>query len=89
VVSLTRYQLVKGKRDAMAMLADAAGCCFDEDVRQRPELRRALEYLARETDRAVYVNRFRKALDVSTSRSRCFASRRPRMPTGFWSGALD
>ena len=52
-----------GKRDAMAVLADAAGCCFDDDVRPRPELRRTLEYLARETSRAVYVNRFRKALD--------------------------
>jgi hypothetical protein len=52
-----------GKRDAMAVLADAAGCCFDDDVRQRPELRGALEYLARETSCAVYVNRFRKALD--------------------------
>jgi hypothetical protein len=51
-----------GKRDAMAVLADAAGCCFDDDVRQRPELGRALAYLARETSRAVYVNRFRKAL---------------------------
>jgi hypothetical protein len=52
-----------GKRDAMAVLAEAAGCCFDDDVRQRPELQRAIEYLARETSRAVYVNRFRKALD--------------------------
>jgi hypothetical protein len=52
-----------GKRDAMAVLADAAGRCFDDDVRQRPELRRALEYLARETSRAVYINRYRKALD--------------------------
>lgn len=52
-----------GKRDAMAVLADAAGCCFDDDVRQRPELRHALEYLARETSRTVYVSRFRKALD--------------------------
>jgi uncharacterized protein (DUF4415 family) len=52
-----------GKRDAMAVLADAAGCCFDDDVRQRPELGRALAYLARETSRAVYVNRFRKALE--------------------------
>jgi hypothetical protein len=34
-----------GKRDAMAVLADAAGCCFDDDVRQRPALVRALEYL--------------------------------------------
>jgi hypothetical protein len=42
-----------GKRDAMDVLADAAGCCFDDDVRQRPELLRALEYLARETSRAV------------------------------------
>lgn len=30
-----------GKRDAMAVLADAAGCCFDDDVRQRQELLRA------------------------------------------------
>lgn len=52
-----------GKRDAMAVLADAAGCCFDDDVRQRPELLRALEYLTRETSRAVYVARFGKALD--------------------------
>jgi hypothetical protein len=52
-----------GKRDAMAVLADAAGCCFDDDVRLRLELQRALEYLARETSRVVYVNRFRKALD--------------------------
>jgi hypothetical protein len=52
-----------GKRDAMAVLADAAGCCFDDDVRQRQELRRALDYLARETSRAVYVARFRKTLD--------------------------
>jgi hypothetical protein len=52
-----------GKRDAVAVLADAAGSCFDDDVRRRPELLRALEYLARETSRAVYVNRFRKALD--------------------------
>jgi hypothetical protein len=52
-----------GKRDAMAVLADAAGCCFDDDVRQRQELLRALDYLARETSRAVYVRRFRKALD--------------------------
>jgi hypothetical protein len=34
-----------GKRDAMGVLADAAGCCLDDDVRQRPELLRALEYL--------------------------------------------
>jgi hypothetical protein len=52
-----------GKRDAMAVLAEPAGCCFDDDVRQRPELLRAINYLARETSRAVYVNRFRKALD--------------------------
>jgi hypothetical protein len=51
------------KRDAMGVLADAAGCCFDDDVRQRPELLRALDYLARETSRAVYVRRFQKALD--------------------------
>jgi hypothetical protein len=30
---------------------------------ERPELRRAIDYLARETSRAVYVRRFRKALD--------------------------
>ena len=30
-----------GKRDALAVLADVAGCCFDDDVRQRPELLRA------------------------------------------------
>jgi hypothetical protein len=59
-----------GKRDAMAVLADAAGCCFDDDVRQRPELRRALEYLARETGSPVYVNRFRKALDEPHSVTR-------------------
>jgi hypothetical protein len=52
-----------GKRAAMEVLADAAGCCFDDDVRQRPELLRAIDYLARETTRAVYVRRFRKALD--------------------------
>jgi len=55
-----------GKRDAMGVLADAAGCCFDDDVQQRPELLRALEYLARETSRAVYVRLFRQA---STSRT--------------------
>jgi carbohydrate-binding DOMON domain-containing protein len=52
-----------GKRDAMAVLAEAAGRCFDDDVRQRQELVHALEYLTRETSRAVYVARFRKALD--------------------------
>lgn len=52
-----------GKRDAMAILADAAGRCFDEDMRQRRELLDALEYLAQVTSRAVYVNRFKKALE--------------------------
>ena len=52
-----------GKRDAMAILADAAGRCIDDDMRQRREVLDALEYLARVTSRAVYVNRFRKALD--------------------------
>jgi hypothetical protein len=52
-----------GKRDAMAILADAARRCFDEDMRQRQELQNALDYLARATSRAVYLNRFRKALD--------------------------
>ena len=52
-----------GKRDAMAILADAAGRCFDEDMRPRREVQNALDYLARVTSRAVYVNRFRKALD--------------------------
>jgi hypothetical protein len=52
-----------GIRDAMDILADAAGRCFDEDMRERRELRDALEYLSRETGHTVYVNRFRKALD--------------------------
>jgi hypothetical protein len=52
-----------GKRDAMAILADAAGRCYDQDMRQRQELRDALDYLARVTSRAVYINRFRKALE--------------------------
>jgi hypothetical protein len=47
----------------MAILADAAGRCFDEDMRQRREVQDALEYLARVTSRAVHVNRFKKALD--------------------------
>jgi hypothetical protein len=41
-----------GKRDAMAILADAAGRCFDEDMPQRQELQDALEYLARATPAA-------------------------------------
>jgi len=52
-----------GIRDAMAILADAAGRCFDEDMRESGELLDALEYLARETGHAVYATRFRKALD--------------------------
>ena len=52
-----------GIRDAMAILADAAGRCFDEDMRQRQELQDSLEYLAHATSRAVYVARFRTALD--------------------------
>ena len=52
-----------GKRDAVAILADAAGRCFDEDMRQQRELLDALDYLARMTSCPVYVSRFRKALD--------------------------
>jgi len=40
-----------GKRDAMAILADAAGRCFDEDMRQRRELLEAFDYLAQVTSR--------------------------------------
>jgi hypothetical protein len=74
------------KRDAMAELADAAGCCFDDDVRQRPELRRALEYLARETSRAVYGTVSGKP---STSRTRCSGSKGPMTPGAPWPGASD
>jgi hypothetical protein len=69
----------------MVLLPDAAGCCFD-DVRQRPELRRALEYLARETSRAVYVNRFRKALDEPSPVTRFQAAN--ETPTEPWPGVL-
>ena len=64
-----------GIRDAMAVLAEAAECCFDDDVRQRPDLTRALDYLARETSRAVYVRRFRKALDEPNPAIRFQAAR--------------
>ena len=47
----------------MAILADAAGRCYDLDMRSRRELQDALDYLARVTSRTVYINRFRKALD--------------------------
>jgi hypothetical protein len=33
-----------GKRDAITMLADAAGCCFDDHVRQRRVLKDAFDY---------------------------------------------
>jgi hypothetical protein len=52
-----------GKRDAMAILADAAGRCVDDDMRQRQEVLDAIEYLARVTNCPVDLNRFRKALD--------------------------
>lgn len=54
-----------GKKDALAILADAAGRCFDEDMRQRQDVQDAMEYLASLNSRAVYVTRFRKALDVT------------------------
>jgi hypothetical protein len=52
-----------GIRDAIAILTDAAGRCFDEDMRQRRDVLDAFDYLSRETGHAVYLNRFRKALD--------------------------
>lgn len=52
-----------GTRDAVNVLAEAVGLCFDDDVRQRRDVLDALEYLARIDNRPVAVRRFRKALD--------------------------
>lgn len=53
-----------GKRDAMAVLAEAVRQCADRDQRERQEVRDALAYLERHAGCMARVNAFRRALNV-------------------------
>lgn len=52
-----------GIRDALDVLADAVGRCTLDDQRRQQDVQDALSYLSARSDRVVYVNRFKKALD--------------------------
>jgi hypothetical protein len=52
-----------GRREALLVLAGAIDMCMDDDMRNNPEVGRALSYLAR-TGHEKRARAFRRALDV-------------------------
>lgn len=54
---------VLGRRDALAILADAVGRCGDQDMRTA-DVKAALEYLKRSATRQGPLDHFRRSLDL-------------------------
>lgn len=59
-----------GTRDAVNILADAVGLCFDQDMRQRREILSALHYLSTHGGQEKAARRFRSALDLTDPATR-------------------
>lgn len=64
-----------GKRDAMAVLAEAVRQCVEDDQRQRQEVKDALAYLERQSGCTGRLRAFRKALDTEHPTDRQNAAR--------------